>query len=189
MSIPNNRDEVIVAKISASGGIYSGPSTSTAPKNATEPVPAGFNNLGFIGPDGVAKTEDRTTRNIMAASGVKVKSVTTGKDVSYSLTFLQTNKAVLVEVFGEANVTETDTGLLLVDSAADMPVRSFIFDLNAGADYIREYVPAGQVTTVGDTVLGGEEELSYTVTIEASDDTRGNKSYRWIDQGAGLASA
>lgn len=179
---------VLVAKILPTGGVYTADTTVKQPTNATAPLDEAYDALGFIGTEGITRTIGRTTKNVMAASGVMVKTHTTEQLMTYHLTIMESNRAGLSAVFGPENVTITDDGGLRVAyNIKEMPRKSFVFELSEGVNSLREVIPDGQVTQVADTVMGADSEIAYKITITTFDDAAGNKAYSYISFGDGAA--
>lgn len=185
----NTAANIVAGVPLATGGVLLGATTATAPTTATAAL-TGFTGAGYIGEDGVTETNERNTDKIRAWGGDTVKVVQTEHNVSYKFTFLETlNTDVLKAVYGDDNVLKTaatlTTGTLheVQINGAELPRKSFVFEVKDGAAKIRIYVPDGQVTEVGDVTYSDSEVIGYEVTVEAFPDSLGNKAYKFMDDG------
>lgn len=174
-----DQNAVFAGQILVTGGSYVAPvGAATAPVNAEDPLHAAFKTLGYIGPDGVTRSDGTTLKNVMASGGTVVKTHATEQVMTHALRIMQSNYDALVTVFGPDNVTPAPGGgYRVAHNIRQRPRRMFAFDLSEGASYVREFIPNGQVTAVSDVVLGGENELAYDVTVTCYDDADGNKAY------------
>lgn len=185
----NTAANIVAGVPLATGGVLLGATTATAPTTATAAL-TGFTGAGYIGEDGVTETNERNTDKIRAWGGDTVKVVQTEHNVSYKFTFLETlNGDVLKAVYGDDNVLTTaatvSSGTLheVQINGAELPRKSFVFEVKDGAAKIRIYVPDGQVTEVGDVTYSDSEVIGYEVTVEAFPDGLGNKAYKFMDDG------
>lgn len=185
----NTAANIVAGVPLATGGVLLGATTATAPTTATAAL-TGFTGAGYIGEDGVTETNERNTDKIRAWGGDTVKVVQTEHNVSYKFTFLETlNTDVLKAVYGDDNVLKTaatvSSGTLheVQINGAELPRKSFVFEVKDGAAKIRIYVPDGQVTEVGDVTYSDSEVIGYEVTVEAFPDSLGNKAYKFMDDG------
>lgn len=185
----NAPDNVIVSKFKTSGGCYAAPYVAGAamPVDASTALAAAFVNLGYVGPDGLKRTIDKETHEVLAAGKVLVKTVTVGNTVTYEFSLMQSDLPALTEVFGPDNVTLTAGVIKIKHNAKDMPVRSWAFDLVDGTNSLREVVERGQVTAVSDVTFGTGEETIYVITVTALDDANGDKAVTYIELGDGIA--
>lgn len=185
----NNANAVYVTKPKATGGLYHTLDTTVEiPKKATTPLDPKFKNLGFIGPDGISRTQDKEMHEVLAAGGVKVKTVPKGVAVDYELTIMQTDFDGLTAVFGPENVTQDEDGEITVaHNSKEMPVGSWVFEMADGLNSWREVVPRAQVTSVAGITMGTGEETLYSITVSALEDETGTCSYSHIGTGDGPA--
>lgn len=185
----NDSKKVLAGKPLATGGVWAGPSTATAPTDASAAL-TGFNALGYIGDDGLTEATERSTDKVKAWGGDTVKVLQTDFAVTYSFSFIEsTNTDVLKAVYGAANVTTTaatvSTGTLnaIEINSETLPRQSYVFEVRDGDARIRIYVPEGQITEVGEVTYSDEDVIAYEVTIEAFVDENGNNAYKYVDDG------
>lgn len=184
----NSANAVLTTKFKATGGMYScNAGEAVIPEDAVTPLDEKFQAVGYINEDGLKRSNEKDQYEVVAAGGVKVKTVTKGFDVSYVLTLMQSDLPALVEVFGAHNVSmNPETGTIRIrHNAANMPVRSFVWELADGMNSVREVCARGQVTNVDDVTFGTGEETVYTITITALDDENGDKANTYENLGDG----
>lgn len=186
----NNVKNVLAGKPVATGGVLRDPlNTATLPTDAAAAI-SGFTALGFIGPDGLTETIDRTTNKVKAWGGDTVKVLQTEFSVTYAFTFYESvNADVLKAVHGDDNVTTTvatptsgTQNSVQIKSDA-LPKSQWIFEVKDGDARIRIAVPIGQITTVGEITYADESVIGYPVTVEAFPDASGIQAYKYTDDG------
>ena len=188
----NTVGNVLQGKPVTTGGILIGTSGATLPTTPSAAT-TGFTVLGYAGDAGVTRTTDRTTDKVKAWGGDVVKVTQSEFSVTYTFTLLEVlNADTLGAVHGSANVTTTSAtssaGTLqsVKINGTTMPKLPWIFDMVDGDAKIREVVPLGQVTAVGDITYQDAGVIGYPVTIEAFADSSGNNAYSYIDNGVTL---
>ncbi len=151
-------------RVAVSGAVYVAPTGTTAPTDSSTALNAAFTDLGFISADGIAESIDRSTNQIRAwQNGSLVREVTSEGTYSVTLTFLETNQDVL-ELYYGASITG---GALDGDPTTTGGRKSFVIDVVDGATVERTYIPAGEITAVGERTLASGEAIGYNVTITA----------------------
>lgn len=172
---------VSVGKPSAAGGIFAGDTSVAAPTDATTALPAGLAGLGYVSDEGLTNTIEIDTTDIIAWGGDKVLTVRTSRSESFTWTFIETNAAVLGEVYGPDNVTDSAGDLTVVHNNKDLPARLYVFEiLLTGNKVKRIVVPNGQIVEVGDIVYVDGEPIGYPVTLSCYPDSSGNTVYEYI---------
>ena len=154
-------------RVAVTGAVYVGPTSATAPTNSSSTL-TGFTDLGYVSSDGITETIDKTTNQIRAwQNGSLVREVISEGTYSVTLTFIETKLEVLELYFGS---TITD-GELDGDPTKSGGRKSFVMDIVDGSIIERTYIPAGEVTAVGERTLASGEAVGYNVTITAYADT------------------
>lgn len=158
-------------RVAVTGEVLMGLTTAAAP-TSTAGTTVGFAGLGFVSDAGVTESRERSTDDIKAwQNAATVRSVVTDAKLSYTFVLIETIKST-VELFYGATVTSTVAdGSFVVVPASTGGRRSFILDVVDGAELIRTYIPAGEVTEVGDRVYASGEPIGYEVTITAYTDS------------------
>jgi hypothetical protein len=154
-------------RVAVTGAVYVGPTSSTAPSSSSSTL-TGFTDLGYVSADGITETIDKTTNQIRAwQNGSLVREVVSEGTYSVTLTFIETKLDVLELYFGS---TITD-GELDGDPTKSGGRKSFVMDIVDGSIVERTYIPAGEVTAVGERTLASGEAVGYNVTITAYADS------------------
>lgn len=152
-------------RVAVTGAISVGPTTSAAPADASAPL-VGLSDLGYVGEDGVTETRDRSTTKLKAWQNADtVREVVTDASISYKCILLETRKET-VELFYGSTV-DPATGAVIIVPSSTGGRQSFVLDIIDGDDFIRAYIPSGEVTEVGDQVYASGEAVGYEVTITA----------------------
>lgn len=174
--------EVSVGKPRAAGGIYAGEPGEGVPTDATTELDSGLVNLGYVSEDGLVNGIETSTEDITAWGGDTVLTVRTSRSETFAWTFIQTNAAVLAEVYGPDNVEAGVGGSLTVlHNSLELPRRLYVFEiLMTGNRVKRIVVPNAQITEVGDVTYQDGEAIGYEVTLSAYPDEFGNTAYEYI---------
>lgn len=152
-------------RVGVTGAIYAGATSAAAPTSATSTL-TGFNDLGYVNPDGVSETRDRSTSQIRAwQNGDLIREVVTESTATFTATLIETTAETLALYYGAAvNVAD---GSIEVDPSATGGKKSFVIDVIDGDQVIRTHIPEGEVLSVGEQVAANGEPLGYEVTITA----------------------
>lgn len=165
-------------RVAVTGAISMGATSATAPTDADSAL-TGLTDLGYVNEDGVTETRDRTTNTIKAWQNSDiVREVVTEANLTYTFVLIET-KAATVELYYGSTV-DTSDGSLIVVPANTGGRHSFVIDVVDGDDFIRTYIPQGEVTEVGDQVYAAGEPIGYEVTVRAyPDSTLGGSAKKW----------
>ena len=157
-----------LVRVAVTGAISVGGASATAPTDANAPLGVGWNDLGYVGEDGVTETRDRSTETIRGwQNGDILREVVTEASVSFQTVLVETKRET-VELFYGTKVG-ADGSIVIVPSETGGR-QKFVLDIIDGDEYIRAYVASGEVTEVGDQVYAGGEPIGYEVTIRAYPD-------------------
>jgi hypothetical protein len=163
-------------RVAVTGAVYVGPTTSAAPTSSSSAL-TGFTDLGYVSADGITETIDKTTAQIRAwQNGALVREVVSEGTYSVAMTFIETNQDVLELYFG----SDLTGGELDGDPTKSGGRKSFVIDVVDGDIVERTYIPAGEVTAVGERVLASGEAIGYNVTITAYADTSSVTFKKWF---------
>ena len=154
-------------RVAVTGAVYVGPTSAAAPTSSSTTL-TGFTDLGYVSSDGITETIDKTTNQIRAwQNGSLVREVISEGTYSVTLTFIETKLEVLELYFGSA----ITGGELDGDPTKSGGRKSFVMDIVDGTIVERTYIPAGEVTAVGERTLASGEAVGYNVTITAYADS------------------
>lgn len=167
----------------ASGGVLRAPKGTTRPADPDSPLEPAYESTGYIGEDGVTETSERSTEDIRAWGGIKVRTVQTEYGTTLQFVFIESRRAlVLKSVFGEDNVTIDPKGFIKV-RRNETPLGSYqwVFDMKDGDRGARRLdVGNGQITEVGDITYVDGETISYEVTMSCDPDENGDTLVEYI---------
>src|SRR5690554_5557938 len=156
-------------RVAVTGAVRVGATTATPPTDA-ETTPDGFDDLGYVSEDGVTETRERSTEQLRAWQNADVlREVVTEASINYTLALVETKPETVELYYG---VPVAAVGSVSIVPARTGGRRSFIIDVIDGEEFIRAYIPSGEVTEVGDQVYAAGEPIGYEVTITAYPDSR-----------------
>lgn len=183
---------VSVGKPQAAGGVYAGPTSTTAPTSALTTLPQALKALGYVSDEGLTNGIETETADITAWGGDRVLSVRTSRSESFSWTFIESlNEDVLAECYGPNNVSSAGGELTVIHNSEELPARMYVFEILMTGDRVKRIVvPNSKIDEVGDVVYVDGEPVGYTVTLACYPDSNGNTVYEYIaalDGGSGSA--
>ncbi|QJC22007.1 phage tail protein [Arcanobacterium buesumense] len=173
---------VTVAKPLVTGALSACPiKGAQLPTNATSEL-SGFTNLGYVSEDGLTNSFESESADIKAWGGDTVLTVATSRKETFEWSFIQALDAdVLKEIFGEANVTDSDGTLTIKHNSKEMPYRVFVIEmLMTGGRVKRIVIPKGKITSVGAQTYKDGEVVAYPVTLSCAPDKDGNTAIEYI---------
>ena len=167
--------------LEVSGGILVAPTGSDRPEDAESSLDPAYVPLGYVGEDGVTETSERSTEEIRAWGGVKVRTVQTEYGCSISLTLIESRRAeTLRTVFGEDNVVVAGGVIAVKRNEKVLPHRQWVIDMKDGENARRLDIGYGQITEVGDVTYVDGEAISYEVTISCDPDDNGDSLIEYL---------
>ena len=166
-------------RVGVSGAVYVAATDTAAPTDSSTALDAGFTDLGYVSADGITETIDRSTNQIRAwQNGSLVREVTSEGTYSVELTFIETSQAVL-ELYYGSSITD---GVLDGDPTATGGRKSFVIDVVDGDIVERIYIPAGEITSLGERTIATGEAIGYQVTITAYADAGSTTFKKFFSQ-------
>lgn len=162
------------------GELHRAPLATVLPTDAITDLEAAFNGLGFTGDDGFVISQNRSTEDKRAYGGDVVYSLQTEYGVTVQVTVYESQNAeVLKTVFGDDNVTVAAGTTEVKYNKKRLPRSVFVSDHITDQGLLRQVIPVGQVTEVGDITLVHTDILMYQLTITAYPDVDGNYMYEY----------
>lgn len=150
--------------VAVTGKVYTGATTLAAPTSATSSLNGGFTDLGYIDPDGVNVTSDKSTSQIRAwQNSDLIREVVTEATATYTFMLMEANKAALELYYG----AELTGQKIEFNPSNTGGARAFVVDVVDGDDVIRHYIPKGEVTSVEAISFVNGEAVKYGVTVTA----------------------
>lgn len=169
-----NAANVAVGKpdLALSGGMLVAPIGTERPSSVSGPYDEAYKSAGYISDDGVTESSERSTEEIRAWGGEKVRTVQTEHGSTINVTVIESRNAEALKLaFGPENVDTSTAGEIVVRrNSKTFPHQQFLFVMLDGEDSRILDVPNGQVTEVGDVVYTDGESISYELTISCDPD-------------------
>lgn len=169
--------------LKVSGGVLRAPLGTERPIDPDSPLDKAYESTGYVGEDGVSESSERSTEDIRAWGGIKVRTVQTEYGTTLTLTFIESRRAlVLKSVFGDDNVTIDPKGFIKV-RRNETPLGSaqWVIDMKDGDRGARRLdVGNGQITEVGDITYVDGEAISYEVTMSCDPDDNGDTLIEYV---------
>lgn len=163
-------------RVAVTGAVYVGATSAAAPTTSSGTL-TGFSDLGYTSGDGIKENIDKSVTSIKAwQNGATVRTVVSEAEYTVQFTLMETKMDVLELYYGVEITGTTIDG----NPAATGGRRSFVIDAIDGAFVERTYIPAGEVTAVGERVLASGEALGYDVTITAYADASGTTFKKFL---------
>ena len=162
----NNVTEVVVG---ATGKIYVGPTSATAPTNINSPLVTPWVELGFVSEDGAKLTDAKTIENIGAwQSFYPVRILETARMAKAAFALEQWNTATLSLAAGGGTVSTAGTGKKFTPHAAGtISEWSIVIDLTDGAITDRFVIPKCMVTSALESQHNRTDLALMPVEVEA----------------------
>jgi hypothetical protein len=133
--------------------------------------------LGYVSADGITETVDKSTTQIRSwQDGSLVREIVSEGTYSVDLTFIETKEAVL-ELYYGSGIVDGELGL---NPRATGGRKAFVIDVVDGNSVERTYIPAGEITAVGERTLASGEAIGYNVTITAYADGSSDVATKWF---------
>ncbi len=155
-------------RVGITGALYRGDESAVAPTDADTALGTGWVDLGYFGEDGVTEARDRSTETIRAwQNGDTLREVVTEAGLTYQGVLVETKKETVELYYG--TTVAADGSVIIVPSSTGGRA-PFVLDVVDGDHYIRTYIPAGEITEVGEQVYRNGEPVGYEVTIRAYPD-------------------
>lgn len=181
----NNANKVFVGKPLVTGGIYAAPVGTALPTDAIASLAAAFLAVGYVTDDGLTKTINRDTSNVLAWGGdliaVTQKSFTAQFKFKMAEYLNATPQGLL---YGTSNVTTTtatgtDSTAVAVTSAPP-PHNSWVIEMRQGNGRIRLVIPDGMISDQGDVVYKDDDVASLEVTVTSFIDISSRYFYEYM---------
>jgi hypothetical protein len=95
------------------------------------------------------------------------------------------NAEVLKAVYGEDNVDTDGEDIVIRKNSKKMKRRTWCIDsIDSELEaHYRDWIPQGQIISVGDITKVHSDIIQYEVELEAFEDTSGNNVISWVHMG------
>lgn len=162
--------------LAVSGGVLVAPIGTARPTSLAGPIDEAYLSVGYVSTDGVRETSERSTEEIRAWGGQKIRTVQTEFGTSLALTLIESRNAEALKfVFGEDNVDTSTAGEIVVKrNEKTLPYVQLLVSMLDGENSSHLDVGRAQVTEVGDVTYVDGEAISYELTISCDPDENGD---------------
>jgi hypothetical protein len=167
---------------------FSAPIGTTAPGDSDPfaDLAAAFENMGFIGKDGI---EEQLEQEIQEEPDMNGDIIWVGKSSekeSLVLTLVSHTRAALEEMFGHDNVADGTGCTKLTHRMTDHDPRVYVFDLVLkDGQRLRKVVPNGVVAKVGSITYVSTSLYARQITISCLPDEAGSRCYDYLQADGG----
>lgn len=156
--------------------------TATLPTDTNTAI-TGFENLGFIGENGVVHSTAPTTEAVKCWGGDTVLTTLTAKSDTFQFTLLEAlNENVLKLIHDPANVSGTlSAGLTVKEKSAQPGTYKYVIDMILDGNVKKRIcIPAGTISNLGDVTYSDSSAVAYDVTVSCAPDSTGVTHYEYI---------
>jgi hypothetical protein len=152
-------------RVGISGAVCFAPVGTPAPRNAVDPLPEVWRDLGYLHEDGIDEDRNRSLSETTAWQNADVVRVSvTSASFTKKFTMIETNRNSVEFFYGRP--VEAD-GSIVIDPGETGPRRAIVIDYIDGDAYCREHLPEAQVTEVDTQTVNSADPVGYTTTVTA----------------------
>jgi hypothetical protein len=165
----NNVTEVVVG---ATGKIYVGPTSATAPTNINSPLVTPWVELGFVSEDGAKLTDAKTIENIGAwQSFYPIRRILTAREFMVDFAMRQWNQDNVPFAFGGGSVVNNSGGWKFTPpDPSTIDERSLTLTWADGIKRYMLYVPRGIATANTEAQLQRTSPADLAISFSALSD-------------------
>lgn len=167
------------------GAIFSAPDGTAVPTDAVTPLATEFENVGFCSDAGLTNEIVTETGSIKAWGGVEVMKPQTSRTESFKFAMIETNAIALARVFGEENVSISDSNpddFTVKHNARARDIRPWVVELLLANDRVKRIViPRGQITSIDPIVYNDTDPIGYGIALSCFPaDAEGNTAFEYV---------
>jgi hypothetical protein len=152
-------------RVGISGAICFAPVGTPAPRNATDPLPEVWRDVGYLSEDGLEEERTRSLQETTAWQNADVVRVSvTSAAFTTVFTMIETNRNSVELYYGRPVAAD---GSVVIDPGETGPRRAMVFDYVDGDAFCRLHMPEVSVTEVDTQTVNSSDPVGYTTTITA----------------------
>lgn len=172
-------------RVGVTGAVYKAATGTTLPTDVSSALDVGFEDVGYIGEDGVVTSTGTDTNDIKAwQNGETVRKVQTSHDFTLAFTMIETNAKTLELYYGNFEAGPGGaSGVVEVRSEQGWR-GELVLNVVDDDQLIRIVVPDAQVTEREDVSYVNGDAIAYGVTITCYPDNTGVKAYIYFETDA-----
>ena len=184
------KEEIAFAKAKAAGAVYrDNAAHPVIPETALDELPSSAVALGYVGPEGIENNEDVSEEEFQDMNGDTVATIITSRKEVVSFTLLQTSPETLAAIYGDVNVTDTGTEIVVVRKATEQKLTPWYIELVLTGDRVlRKVIPAAKPKAGRTITYKKGKPIDYTLELTCMPDDNGVTSLDYyakavIDEG------
>lgn len=159
------------------GYAYTLATTALLPTDTTTVLEVGAEDLGYVSEDGLAISTDRSTEPIRDWNLDDVRLLLTEHSATLTFTIISWTIAGLKAYFGDENVTESASEIVVKINGRDIGNRAWVFNLKDMNRKRRVVVPNGALSSQGEITFVKGESTPLEIELTALVDAAGEKIY------------
>ena len=175
---------------STTGAVAFAETSATLPTTAGASLdPATWSDGGYVSENGVSVTPTFSTTDIKDWSRASVRTLLDEFTGEVKFSFIQTDYASLVAIFGASNVSKTAADSthgeqIKVKMGARMaPAKAWCFSMKDGDARARIVLPNAQPVIDGDLSFVANEPIAWSVSLKCNADANGDNIIILTDDG------
>ena len=155
-------------RVAITGAVYVAPTATAAPIDADGALDVAFVELGYVDPDGINTSNDKSTSQIRAwQNSALIRETVTEATTTYTFMLMEAKTDVLETYYGAPIDTDINGDSIAVNAANTGGRKSWVLDMIDGDDIQRHYIPEGEVTSVEAISFVNGEAVKYGITVTA----------------------
>ena len=155
-------------RVGVTGAWYLATTSTAAAPTDTSKLGVGWTDLGYTSDDGVTEARDISANDINGwQNGDLLRRVVTSAAMTIHAVLVETKRETVGLYYGTK--VAADGSVKIVPSKTGGR-QKHVIDVIDGEEFIRTYIPQGEITDVGDQVYANGEPIGYDVTITAYPD-------------------
>lgn len=166
------------------GYAYTYPTSEPAPTSTVAELPATAEDLGFVSSDGLTISTDRSTEALLDWNLDAVRQLLTEHGATVTFTIISWTLPGLKAYFGDENVTETATEIVVTINSREITNRGWIFNLKDLDRKRRVVVPNGALASQGEITFVKGEQTPLEIELTPMVDAFGEKVYIYTQKEA-----
>lgn len=182
----NNTENVTAGKPKVGGSVYRAPIGTTLPTDAITPLPAAFENLGYMSEDGVTNSNSTESEQVKDWGGVNVLTTKTSEEDTFKFTMIEfKRKAALQTYWGDDAVTGTDveSGLSVAVGGNEDQAHVYVIEkVLKGGVLQRTVLPSATVSEKEDIEYTNADAVGLGVTLACDADANGHTHYEYLQK-------
>lgn len=163
-------------RVGVTGSVHVAPVGTAAPTGTASSLNVAFVEAGWIGEGGVTRSfpgsgDTTAIKGWQGGATIRVISAPSDDQPTFQFVMLEENKTAVETALGVTVTQTVSEGSYEIDITDTKPNKAFVFNVVDGSEILRDYVPEGYVSEVGDRVYANGEPIGWEVTVVANRNT------------------